>query len=136
MNLKMMKMKKSGIVLNLACIVIIVLFFELIRLNNWNPQLLIYEIIPVLILIITYINSIKKTGLWKLTHKLGKDLNEQDRAVYLLAVNESYIFFSIFTSVVLILYTLLKIELNMVLVMGLVYIAHILPAYFLAWVKE
>ncbi len=129
-------MKKSGIVLNLACIVIIVLFFELIRLNNWNPQLLIYEIIPVLILIITYINSIKKTGLWKLTHKLGKDLNEQDRAVYLLAVNESYIFFSIFTSVVLILYTLLKIELNMVLVMGLVYIAHILPAYFLAWVKE
>jgi hypothetical protein len=129
-------MKKSGIILNLACVVIIVIHFELVRLNNWNPQLLIYEIIPILVLIITYIKAIKNTGLWKLIHLPAKEMNETDRAAYLMAINEAYIYFSIFTSAVLILYTVCKIGLNMVMVMALVYLAHILPAYFLGWTKE
>lgn len=129
-------MIKTGIILNLACVILIVVYFELIRLNSWNPQLLIYEIIPFLILIITYLKSIKNTGLWKLIHRSVKDLDQSDREAYLLAVKESYIYFSIFTSATLILYTLLKTDLSIVLVIALVYVAHILPAYFLCWVKE
>ena len=136
MTFKFKAMKRSGILMNLGCIIIIVVFFELVRLNSWNPQILIYEIIPFLILIITYLKSIKNTGLWKLIHRPVKDLDQSDREAYLLAVKESYIYFSVFTSAILILYTLLKIDLSIVLVMALVYMAHILPTYFLCWVKE
>jgi hypothetical protein len=129
-------MKKSGIILNLSSVLIIVFYFELVRVNNWDPQLLIYEIIPLIILIITYIKSIKNSGIWKLIHRPAKDIKESERRIYLLAINESYIYFSILISSVLILYTLLKIELNMVLIMAIVYLAHTLPALFLGWIKE
>lgn len=129
-------MKKSGIILNLASVLIIVFYFELVRLNDWNPQLLIYETIPLIILIITYIKFIKNPGLWKLTHRPAEDIIESERRIYLLVLNESYIYFSILISSVLILYTLLKMDLNMVLIMAIVYLAHTLPAFFLGWIKE
>ena len=45
-------MKKIGAILNLSSLIVIVLFFELVKLNNWNPQILVYEAIPFLLLLI------------------------------------------------------------------------------------
>jgi hypothetical protein len=134
-NFKTWQMNRLIIVINLTCTIIIVAFFELVKSNKWDPQLLIYEIIPLLVLVVTYTKAIKKTGLWKLTHLKLSDLDKSQKSAYLNAVNAAYVSFSILISSTLLLYTLLKMELNMVLIMAFVYLAHILPAYFMGWTK-
>ena len=63
-----MELKKSksnrriGVILNFICLTAIVLLFELIRPKR-NPALLIYELIPLGILVISYIVYFGKTGL-------------------------------------------------------------------------
>ncbi|MCD6565976.1 MAG: hypothetical protein J7K53_08525 [Bacteroidales bacterium] len=126
-------MKKFGTILNLLSLIVIVLFFELVRLNNWNPQILVYEAIPFLVLLISYIKSFAKSGVWKFVHRSFNKLDENEKSLSLNAVRISYSLFTIFILAVLIIYHLLDIKLNMILIASFIYLAHIMPAYVLSW---
>ena len=126
-------MKKFGTILNLSSLIVIVLFFELVKLNNWNPQLLIYEAIPFLILLISYIQSFAKSGVWKFIHTSFNKLDENEKSLRLNATRISYSLFTIFILAVLIIYHLLDLKLNMILISSFIYLAHIMPAYVLNW---
>ena len=126
-------MKKFGIILNLSSLMVIVLFFELVKLNNWNPQILVYETIPFLILLISYIQSFAKSGAWKFIHISFNKLDENEKSLRLNAVRISYSLFTIFILAVLIIYHLLDLKLNMILIASFIYLAHIIPVYVVSW---
>ena len=122
-------MKKFGIILNLTSLIVIVLFFELVKLNNWNPQILVYEAIPFFILLITYIQSFARSGVWKFIHIPFNKLDENEKSLRLNATRISYSLFTIFILAVLIIYHLLDIKLNMIMISSFIYLAHIMPGY-------
>ena len=122
-------MKKFGTILNFSSLIIIVLFFELVKLNNWNPQILVYEAIPFLILLITYIQSFAKSGVWKFIHISFNNLEKDEETLRLNATRISYSLFTIFILAVLIIYHLLDLKLNMIMISSFIYLAHIMPGY-------
>lgn len=122
-------MKKIGAILNLSSLIVIVLFFELVKLNNWNPQILVYEAIPFLLLLISHIQSFAKSGVWKFIHISFNNLDENEKSLRLNATRISYSLFTIFILAVLIIYHLLDLKLNMILISSFIYLAHIIPAY-------
>ena len=126
-------MKKFGTILNLSSLIVIVLFFELVKLNNWNPQILVYEAIPFLILLISHIQSFTRSGAWKFVHISFNNLDENEKSLRLNATRISYSLFTIFILAVLIIYHLLDLKLNMILIASFIYLAHIMPAYILSW---
>ncbi|MBU8893217.1 MAG: hypothetical protein KOO66_10590 [Bacteroidales bacterium] len=127
--------RRIGVILNFICITSIVLLFELIKLKR-NPTLLIYELIPLVILVIGYIIYFGKTGLWKFTHKSLNDLDERELQLSNKSLRFSYIIFTIFTLGLFLIYSVIELNINMVLVVSLLYLAHILPSYFISWTEE
>ncbi len=126
-------MKKTGVLINLSSLIVIVLFFELVRLIHWNPQLIVYETIPILILLVSYIKYFGKTGLWRLVHTSSNKLDERKDLLVSRALRPSYSIYTIMVLMILFLYVLSGIRITMVLVTALIYLAHILPAYVLLW---
>ncbi|MCD4768920.1 MAG: hypothetical protein K8R35_01985 [Bacteroidales bacterium] len=128
-------MKKNGTLINLSSLIVIVLFFELVKLNRWNPQLLVYETIPFLVLLISYIKYFGKTGLWRLVHTSSDKLDCKKNLLITSAIKTAYSIYTIMVLVILFVNVLSGIEISMVLVVALIYLAHILPAYILLWTK-
>ena len=126
-------MKKFGTILNLSSLIVIVLFFELVKNNNWNPQILVYEAIPFLLLLISYIQSFAKSGAWKFVHISFNNLDENEKSLRLNATRISYSLFTIFILAVLMIYHLLDLKLNMILITSFIYLAHIIPVYVVSW---
>jgi len=126
-------MKKTGTFLNFTSLIIIVLFFELVKLNNWNPEILVYETIPLLVLLISYIKYFGKTGLWRFVHKSLDKLDEREARLIARALNTSYSIFTILILLILIAYAVFNLVISMVLIVAFIYFAHILPAYILSF---
>ena len=131
-NYKIRGMKKTGTFINLLSLIVIVLFFELVRLNHWNPQLLVYETIPILVLLVSYIKYFGKTGLWKLVHTSPDNLDERKNCLISKAIRSAYGIYIILVLVILFVNALAGLANSMVLVVALIYLAHILPAYILS----
>lgn len=136
-----MELKKSvtnrriGIILNFICLTTIILLFELIKPKQ-NSKLLTYELIPLAILIIGYIIYFGKTGLWKFTHKSLSKLDEHEIQLTNKSLRFSYVIFTIITLSTFGIYSILELQINMVLITSLIYLAHILPSYYISWTEK
>ena len=127
--------RRIGVIINFICLTVIVLLFELIKLKR-EPILLIYELIPFGIFILSYIIYFVKTGLWKFTHKSLNKLDEREIQLTNKSLRFSYSIFTIITLSLFMIYTLLGLQVNMVLVVSLLFLAHILPAYYISWTAK
>ena len=126
-------MKKTGTLINLSSLIAIVLFFELVRHNNWNPQIIIYETIPLLVLLISYIKYFRKTGLWSFVHKSSDKLDERESRLIAGVLGTSYSIFTILILLILMAYTVFNLVISMVIIVAFIYFAHILPAYIISF---
>ncbi len=108
-------MKRIAVVLNILSLITLVLLFELVKAREWNPQILIYETIPFLVLIISYFRIYNQGGLWKKKN------------------SASYSIFSISIVILLMIYHFLNLSLNMVLIVSVLYLAHLVPTYLIRW---
>ena len=129
-------MKKIGTIINLSCLLIIVLFFELVKHKNWDPNIIVYETIPLLILIVSFIKYFWNTGLWSFTHRSLDKLDEKETRSITKALRISYAIFTVFILLTLMVYVLFNFTINMVLIVAFIYLAHILPAYILSWTNN
>ncbi len=127
--------RRIGVILNFICLTAIVLLFELIKLKQ-NPKLLIYELFPLGIFVISYFIYFGKTGLWKFTHKSLNKLDEREIQLTNKSLRFSYFLFAVITLSLFMIYTLLGLQVNMVLMVSLLFLAHILPAYFISWTAK
>jgi len=137
MDIKMPKSKRRMlIVINLICLVLLVLIFELIKSGFFTQKHLILEIAPIAILISTYIQLFGKTGLWKFTHKPYDKLDEREAQLSNRSLRFSYSFFTILSLALLYTYNLWGLKINVVLIASLLYLAHTLPAFFISWTEK
>ena len=137
MELKTSKSKRRiGIIINFICLISIVFIYELIKSGIIIQKYLLLEIAPAALLIITDINYFGRTGLWKFTHKSVAKLDEREVQLSNRSLRFSYSVFTILSLSLFLIYNLLGIGINVVLIVSLIYIAHILPSYFISWTEK
>ena len=133
---KSIQSRKIGVLTNLSSLIAIVFFFECIRMGVLPKSSLIFELIPFFFLLFSYFIFFGKTGLWNFTHKSQKDLDEREIQLSNNSLRFSYLLFTISSLSIFVLYNVLGIDINMVLIASLIYLAHILPSYFIAWTEK
>ena len=130
------QIRRIGIIINFKSLVGLVILFELMKMGILSQKSIIFELIPFAILIISYIVYFGRTGLWKFTHKSVAKLDEREVQLSNRSLRFSYSVFTILSLSLFLIYNLLGIGINVVLIVSLIYIAHILPSYFISWTEK
>jgi hypothetical protein len=126
--------RRFWVVMNYTSLVIILSVFYCLHNTPASKLWLIAEILPLGILIYSHRKAYGKTNLWKLTHSPGSQLDERELQVVYQAVSVSYVAFVVV--VLLLVYGFALVDrgpVDILLAGALLYLAHILPASFLAW---
>lgn len=128
------KSRRTGVIINYLSIVLMLAIFYVVRLGCLNKAFIALEIIPLILIIISFRYAFGKTNLWKITHASFKKLDEREVQMVYKATSISYSLFVIITLVII--YTFIFIgmgNIDVLLAAGLLYIAHTLPAAIIAW---
>ena len=133
------KKRRIGVVLNIAALFLTVFLFELVRFDMGISKIagIVLMGLSLLTVILSFITVFGSSGIWKMSHKKMKTLDERQIQVILKATRISY---SIFVIVVLILIygfaLIAKGSIDVVIAAYLLYLAHLLPASILAWMEK
>jgi len=128
--------RRMWIIINFISLILLVLIFELIKSGFLTQKHIFFEIVPISILIFTYIQQFVSTELWKFTHKSLQKLDEREMQLSNKALRFSYSFFTILSLGLIYIYSLLGMRIHVVFIASLLYLAHILPAYFISWTEK
>ena len=135
MNKNVIK-QRLNLVLNYLSLLIILVIFYAIKNSDISRSFLLLEIVPIVLLVWSFINVFSKTGFWKLAHPHKSELDERELLLVYKATSMSYGIFSTVTLLVIYCYAIfLKGPIDVVLAAALLYIAHTLPAAILACKK-
>jgi len=126
--------RRFTVLINYISIVVILVLFYLVRFLGSSPMFLIFEIIPLITVVLSFRHAFVKTGIWKMTHASYEKLDEREMQVVFKAISISYSLFAITTLVIIYIFILSGLgQIDAVLAVCLLYIAHILPASIIAW---
>ncbi len=126
--------RRINIILNYVMLVSILSFFQLLKCQNFTVWMIISMLASLILFVITFINSYKKTDVWRLIHKPSKDLDERENQFVLKVTRIAYAIFTIIAILIIYIQLLIKIDcINVINAAGLIYFAHILPCSIAAW---
>jgi len=131
--------RRTGVLINYIALIMVLIFFELTKYGIGIPHWAGFSLIGVflLILIISFVYVYVKSGLWRLTHKKTKNLDEREIQVVTHAIRISYTIFVITVIVMVYLFAILGIgAIDVVIAATLLYLAHIIPTSILAWTEK
>ena len=125
-----------GVVLTLLSLAGVVVLFELgIRLE-WTSLMIIVEIPLLVILLISFILSFMRTGLWKFTHRPLKDLDEREIRMTSKSLRAAYALFTVFILGLLLVFAVFNISVSIVLAVSLILFAHLIPGTIIAMTEK
>ena len=131
------KNRRSSVILNYLSIILILIIFYLIKLLGINKIYLLFEIIPIVVVIITFKSAFLTTNFWKMTHTSSKKLDERELQVVYKATTFSYTIFTVACLVIIYSFNLTGIgSIDVVLAASLLYFAHTLPAAIIAFTQK
>jgi len=131
------KSRRSSVILNYLSIILILIIFYLVKLLGISKIYLLFEIIPIVILIITFKSAFLNTNFWKMTHTSSKKLDERELQVVYKATTFSYTIFTILCLIIIYTFHLTGIgSIDVVLAAALLYFAHTLPAAIIAFTEK
>jgi len=125
-----------GVILTMLSLAGVVVFFELGVRTQWSTALMISEIVLLVILLITYILSFMRTGLWNFSHKPLKELDEREMEMTSKSLRIAYALFTIFVLFLLLVFAVLNIAVSIVLAVSLILFAHLLPGTVIAFSEK
>ena len=126
--------RRLSVLLNYFSIIVILALFYIVRLGILKTIFIAFEIIPLIAVVLSFRHAFVKTDLWKMTHASFKKLDEREVQVVFKATSISYSLFAIATLGIIYIFILSGLgQLDAVLAVCLLYIAHILPASIIAW---
>jgi len=132
-----LKKHKAGVILNYLSIIFILVIFYLIKLLGINKINLLFEIIPIVVLIVTFKSAFLTTNFWKMTHTSSKNLDERELQVVYKATTFSYTIFTIACLIIIYTFNLIGLgSIDVVLAACLLYFAHTLPAAIIAFTHK
>jgi hypothetical protein len=127
---------RFGVLLSMLSLIAIVVLFELGIHLEWTSLLIIIEIPLLVILLISFISSFMRTGLWKFTHRPLKDLDEREMEQTGKSLRVAYALFTVFILALLVVFALLNISVSIVLAVSLILLAHLLPGTVIAFSEK
>ncbi|MCK4664452.1 MAG: hypothetical protein KAT68_16405 [Bacteroidales bacterium] len=133
---KSIKNRRVGVILTYVSLFSIVLIFEYCNVRQWTNILKMIEIISIVVLIVGFVFTYLKTGLWRFIHKPLKKLDEREIALTSKSLRYAYGIFTIIVLFLLLSFAIIGTALNVVLVVSLILFAHILPASIIAWTEK
>jgi len=127
---------RLGVLLSILSLVAIVVLFELgIRLE-WTSLLIIIEIPLLVILLISFILSFMRTGLWKFTHRSLKDLDEREIALTSKSLRTAYALFGVLVLCIFLVFAIFNISVSIVLAVSLILFAHLIPGIVIVFTEK
>ncbi len=133
---KSIKNRRVGVILTYISLFIIVLIFEYCSVRKWTNILITIEIISIVVLLLSFVFTYLKTGLWRFIHKPLKKLDEREIALTSKSLRYAYGIFTVIILFLLLSFTLTGMTLNIVIIVSLIVFAHILPASIIAWTEK
>jgi len=141
------KKLRAGVVINYLSLVLMVVLAGIGEEKGWNWTLGGFQIGLFILLVITFIHTQVKSGLWLFVHKRVEKLDEREQELSYEALRHSY---AIFTIVVLTMLMFLTITndssfedyfswahtMMRPFFLGFLYFAHTLPAAVLLWKRK
>ncbi|MBN1885124.1 MAG: hypothetical protein JW876_06335 [Candidatus Krumholzibacteriota bacterium] len=137
--------RRAWIVLNYAALVLFIAVFAAAARAGWGFRPAAALVCLAAVGIWSFVSLYGRTGLWRLVHAPGDRLDEREVQLTREALRYAYAVFTVIALVYLLLanivsrFPLLSFEpktrgsLGMIAVMGLLYLAHTLPAAVIAW---
>ena len=125
--------RRVGIIVNYLSIFSIVVFWEYCEIVNCSKIIKSFCIIPLLIVVISFIVVYWKTGFWHFVHKSINKLDERELQLTSLILRYSYGIFTVLVLLILLLLSIFERPVSIILAVSLIYIAHIIPASIIAW---
>jgi len=131
------KSRRSSVILNYLSIILILIIFYLVKLLGISKIYLLFEIIPMVVLIMSFKSAFLNTNFWKMTHTSSKKLDERELQVVYKATTFSYTIFTILCLIIIYTFHLTGIgSIDVVLAAALLYFAHTLPAAIIAFTEK
>ena len=128
--------RRLGVIITFLCILGIVLIFEYGITKQWSSMLKTGEFALIIVFLFSLWLTYIKTGLWKFTHKsLGK-LDEREVLLTSKSLRYAYGIFTLIVLGLLLSFSIIEKPINIVLVVSLIFTAHILPASIIAWTEK
>ncbi len=124
--------KKIGVIVTFISLIVTVIIFEYFKINKENNYFIVIELSAITIFLLSFIFAFVKTGLWKFTHKPLKELDEREIALTSKSLRYAYSIFTVTALIFLLIFAIMKIQIDMVLVVSLIIFAHLLPASVIA----
>lgn len=128
--------RRLGIIINLIALSYIVITWAINPGEKTRMGLLLSGGFALLILLFTYYYSFWRTNLWTYTHKRINMLDERELAENNRALRFAYSVFTVIVLIILLYFVLSTAVLSIIPVAGMIYLAHILPAVYLGWIKK
>lgn len=129
--------RRFWVIINYLSMFLILGFFYNGKSCGWSHTFTFAIIIVAGILILSFIYAYSITHLWKLVHTSSKKLDERQVQVVHRALQISYSIFVIMVLLIIYSYALVeKGPIDVVLAACLLYLAHTLPAAFIAWTEK
>ena len=125
-----------GVILTLLSLAGVVVIFELGIRNGWTLALKISEISLLVMLMICFILSYMKTGIWSFSHKPIKELDEREMEMTSRTLRTSYGLFSVIVLILLFVFAVLEITFSVVLAASLLLFAHLIPGMMIAFKEK
>ncbi len=129
--------RRAKVILNYLSIIFILIIFYLIKLLGINKSYLLFELIPIVILIMSFKSAFLITNFWKMTHTSSKNLDERELQIVYKATTCSYTIFTIVCLILIYLFNLTGLgSIDVVLAASLLYFAHTLPAAIIIFTEK
>ena len=131
------KSRRSVVILNYLSIILILIIFYLIKSLGINKIYLLIEVIPIVVLIMSFKSAFLTTNFWKMTHTSSKNLDERELQVVYKATTFSYTIFTVACLIIIYAFNLTGLgSIDVVLAACLLYFAHTLPAVIIAFTEK
>ncbi len=131
--------KRTGVIINLTALFLIILSFELIKYDVIGSRGFGLSLIGLFLLItlVSFIYANGMTGAWKMSHQTIKKLDERQIQLVANAIRISYALFSIITLIIIYGYSNAGLApTDVVIAASLLYLAHIFPASVISWTEK
>ena len=140
--------RRIGVIINYLSLVLFILLFSLGMHRGWRIPIIVGETVALTIVLVSFVYLYVKTRLWKFVHASIEELDERQVHIMHDALRYSYSIFSVVTLSYLLILTLTtrfsidtltpsgSASLGMIILCGLIYIAHTLPASIIAWTEK
>jgi len=129
--------RRIWVCINYLSVIVLLTIFYFTKQTGLDKTFLLFELVPLGCIILSFWFAYGKTRVWKLTHASSHKLDERQVQIVYKALSRSYTIFIILVLVLIYFFSLSELgPIDVILAASLIYLAHILPGSILAWTEK